>query len=84
MLKDGQFGYKVYDSNHLQHGILPAGASVLHDFVLEYLGIPPISNYIDAYTLEESKAGKNGGYEIKHVMMDECKPFRPSIDGLWA
>lgn len=70
---------------YLEKGILPAGENILHDFVLERLGIPPISNYIDAYTLQELEASRPKVDEYLRRMVMTIPPveFRRRIIGVF-
>ncbi len=68
---------------HLKKGILPAGQCILHDFVLERLGIPPISNYLDAYTLQDLEEARPKVDEYLGRMIMTVSPieFRERVIG---
>ena len=67
----------------LKKGVLPAGQCILHDFIIESLGIPPITNYLDAYTLQELEEArpKVDEYLGRMVMMISPRKFREQVIG---
>ncbi len=62
--------------------IFPAGTTLLHEFVLEDLGIPVKSNYMDVHTLAQSKASEY--YASVGVIQQSQKQFMRYYQGVFV